>query len=135
MQRPNPSSNLGMHHIALFVQNFESCLFFYSELLDMSIEWQPDEDNVYLSSGSENLALHRIPQHITFAPNQVLDHIGFILRTPEDVDIWYNYLVANQVTIKAEPRIHRDGAKSFYCLDPDGNTVQMLYHPPLSQGK
>jgi hypothetical protein len=32
----------------------------------------------------------------------------------------------------AEPRTHRDGARSFYCQDPDGNAVQILYHPPIS---
>ena len=37
--------------------------------------------------------------------------------------------------IKNEPRTHRDGARSFYCLDPDGNVVQMIYHPPISKGK
>jgi predicted enzyme related to lactoylglutathione lyase len=37
------------------------------------------------------------------------------------------------VKILKEPKTHRDGARSFYCLDPAGNTVQMIYHPPLAK--
>jgi predicted enzyme related to lactoylglutathione lyase len=36
------------------------------------------------------------------------------------------------VAILKEPKSHRDGARSFYCRDPDGNTVQLIYHPPLA---
>ena len=32
---------------------------FYVDLLGFEIEWEPDADNVYLSSGHDNLALHR----------------------------------------------------------------------------
>jgi hypothetical protein len=35
--------------------------------------------------------------------------------------------------MKTNPRSHRDGARSFYCLDPAGNTVQMIFHPPLAR--
>ena len=27
----------------------------------------------------------------------------------------------------------RDGARSFYCYDPDGTLVQMIHHPEVSQ--
>ena len=55
MQRPNPHA--GMRHLALFVENFDETLRFYTELLGMAVEWQPDEDNYYLCSGCDNLAL------------------------------------------------------------------------------
>jgi hypothetical protein len=29
-------------------------------------------------------------------------------------------------------KIHRDGSASFYCADPDGIVIQMLYEPTLS---
>ena len=125
--KPKPHS--GLRHVALFVTNFEACGKFYSELLDMKVVWQPDENNLYLSSGADNLALHRAPQHFSPDQHQRLDHIGFFLKEREDVDSWYEYLIANNVTIKALPKDHRDGTRSFYCADPDGNTVQMIYYP------
>jgi catechol 2,3-dioxygenase-like lactoylglutathione lyase family enzyme len=124
-----------MRHVALFVRNFELAEWFYVELLGMVVEWRPDPDNVYLTSGVDNLALHRAPASAPASPlvvsGQRLDHIGFILNTPELVDDWYRFLGANGIDVGAAPRTHRDGARSFYCCDPDGTIVQMIYHPPL----
>jgi catechol 2,3-dioxygenase-like lactoylglutathione lyase family enzyme len=63
--------------------------------------------------------------------SQRLDHIGFILNDAADVDQWCDYLRSQQVVIKAKPKTHRDGTRSFYCLDPDGNLVQLIHHPAL----
>ena len=69
------------------------------------------------------LALHRAPEDFQPEKHQRLDHLGFILKTPEDVDRWYDYFVKHHIEIKAKPRTHRDGARSFYTADPDGNIV------------
>lgn len=125
-----PNSHKGMHHLALLVKNFEACAHFYIELLGMKIVWQPDADNLYLSSGNDNLALHRAPADFVSADHQHLDHLGFFLEKTEDVDTWHDYLSAEGCVIKAAPKNHRDGTRSFYCSDPDGNVVQMIYFPP-----
>jgi catechol 2,3-dioxygenase-like lactoylglutathione lyase family enzyme len=49
---------LGIKHIALKVKNFKDCLNFYTNLLEMKIDWQPDGENAYLTNGRDNLALH-----------------------------------------------------------------------------
>lgn len=130
MKRPEPT--LGLRHIALQVCNLEACERFYVEMLGMRVEWRPDPDNVYLTGGSDNLALHRYAGPPADAAQQRLDHIGFMLKRIEQVDDWYAFLKANGVKIAREPRTHRDGARSFYCFDPDGNTVQIIFHPPLA---
>lgn len=127
MQRPKPTS--GLHHVALFVKNFAACEHFYTELLGMKVVWRPDNDNLYLSSGNDNLALHRAPADFVAAKHQRLDHIGFFLAEREEVDRWHDFLSANHIEIKAAPRDHRDGTRSFYCLDPDGTTVQVIFYP------
>ncbi|WP_373095627.1 VOC family protein [Zhongshania sp.] len=127
-----PKAHAGLRHLALFVAKFDETLYFYTELLGMKIEWQPDPDNIYLCSGCDNLALHRYQGGERPLAGQRLDHFGFIIDSIDDVDAWHAFLVENDVAIKAEPRTHRDGARSFYCLDPDGNLVQMIYHPPIS---
>ncbi len=129
MQKPKPTA--GLRHVALFVQQFADCVHFYTELLGMKIEWHPDEDNIYLTSGNDNLALHRAKEGFNPGLQQRLDHIGFIIAEMEQVDVWYDYLKAQQVTLKTASRTHRDGTRSFYCLDPDGNTVQMICIPTL----
>lgn len=129
-----PESTLGLHHVALNVRDLETCERFYVELIGMAVEWRPDADNVYLCSGSDNLALHRLPAGHAPDGVQRLDHIGFILQTPDATDAWYEFLKSHDVTMKTAPRTHRDGARSFYCEDPEGNVVQMIYHPPLAGG-
>ena len=130
MQRPKPTG--GLRHVALYVSDLEACERFYVDLLGMAVEWRPDADNVYLSSGCDNLALHRARHPIGPEEGQRLDHIGFILRAPEEVDRWYEFLSAHGVAMKCAPRSHRDGARSFYCQDPAGNVVQMIYHVPIA---
>lgn len=122
----------GMRHVALFVQDLPACENFYVELLGMQVEWRPDEDNVYLTSGNDNLALHRAASKLNPEAMQKLDHIGFILDEIDHVDQWFEHLLAAGVKMRNEPRTHRDGARSFYCYDPDGTVVQMIYHPPIS---
>ena len=129
-----PSSSLGMRHVALNVSDVAACERFYVDLLGMQVEWRPDDDNVYLTSGHDNLALHRIANPAGPDDVQRLDHVGFFIATPEQVDDWYDFLVANDVVIVAEPRTHRDGARSFYCRDPEGVVVQVIYHPPIAAG-
>lgn len=131
MQRPPAIT--GLRHVALSVIKLEECLFFYTTRLGFTIEWQPDPDNVYLTSGSDNLALHRSKTTEPFGSIQRLDHIGLLLNDPANVDAWHDYLAAHQVPIKTPPKTHRDGARSFYCTDPDGSFIQMIYHPPLAK--
>jgi catechol 2,3-dioxygenase-like lactoylglutathione lyase family enzyme len=130
MQRPG--ATLGMRHVALNVADIAACERFYVDLLGMVVEWRPDPDNVYLTSGSDNLALHRVQDAGSeLAPGQRLDHIGFFLASPGQVDDWYEFLKAGNVETMAPPRTHRDGARSFYCRDPAGTVVQVIFHPPV----
>lgn len=130
---PRPPATAGMRHVALFVAAFDETVRFYTDLLGMATEWQPDPDNVYLSSaGADNLAIHRFRGTRREPEQQRLDHIGFILRKPDDVDAWHAFLEEHGVRVIKTPKTHRDGARSFYCADPDGNVVQMIYHPPIS---
>ena len=127
-----PILKKGLRHVALYVVNFEKTVQFYTDIMGLRIEWQPDADNFYLTSGQDNLALHRAPADFHPGDHQRLDHIGFILDTAAHVDQWQKYMQTKAVPIIKEAKTHRDGARSFYCKDPDDNVIQMIYHPPLS---
>lgn len=129
-----PDTTAGLRHLALNVKNLDASVDFYTRLLGMHIEWQPDNDNYYLSSGNDNLALHRAMKEKNNSGAQSLDHLGFIIDIADDVFHWFDFLTQEGVEMLSEVKDHRDGARSFYCKDPDGNAVQMIYHPPLSTG-
>jgi catechol 2,3-dioxygenase-like lactoylglutathione lyase family enzyme len=133
MDRPH---HAGLRHLALNVRDMAAMKRFYVDLLGFAIEWEPDADNVYLSSGIDNLALHRAAPAAGGADpppgRSALDHLGLIVRTPDEVDRWAAFLESEGVAIGARPRTHRDGARSCYFRDPDGNSVQIIHHPPIS---
>ena len=84
-----PDKTAGLRHLALNVINFESSVDFYTRLLGMDIEWQPDADNFYLTSGNDNLALHRVVVNDETLKErrgaQSLDHLGFIIDTRSSI--------------------------------------------------
>lgn len=127
-----PAGLIGLRHVALFVTKLEDCIAFYTKVFGMSIEWNPDPDNYYLHFNGDNLALHRANSEKGISPGQRLDHIGFILTTPEQIDDWYAHALQHQTRILREPKSHRDGGRSFYCADPDGTSIEVIYHPPIS---
>lgn len=132
-QMARPAGMLGIRHVALFVKELEAAVDFYTNIMGMRIEWQPDDDNVYLTNNGDVFALHRVD----YVPQaqQRLDHIGFVLNAFEDVDNWYEYFVKNGVKITEKPKTHRDGARGFYCLDAVGHLLELIYHPPISQNR
>ena len=124
--------NRGMRHLALKVSDVDRAKDFYVRVFGMKLVWQPDPDNAYLSSGCDNLALHRGDSEKTAADAQRLDHLGFIVPTIADVEAGYAWAQSSGVEIVHELKHHRDGSVSFYIRDPDGNVIQALYEPTIS---
>ena len=127
MDRP---AHAGLRHLALHARDLDAMKRFYVDILGFAVEWEPDPDNIYLSSGIDNLALHRAKGDV--ARSGALDHLGVIVRAADDVDRWAAFLEARGVTLDAKPKTHRDGARSCYFSDPDGNAIQIIHHPPIS---
>lgn len=128
---PNHPPSLGIRHVALRVTDLPAAERFYVDALGYQVEWRPDPDNVYLTTGSDNLAIHRV-DGVTTGPVQPLDHFGILVARAADVDAWAAHLKARGVALATEPRTHRDGARSFYVNDPAGNRIQFIHHPPIS---
>ena len=131
----------GLRHLALRVTNLARSRAFYERFLAMKVVWEPDPENVYFSSGSDNLALHQIASRELdqYQPprGQLLDHFGVILESPEHVDELFRDVQSDAdqygATIAKPPKQHRDGSYSFYFTDPDGNVIQALFEPTLSR--
>ena len=50
---------VGIRHVALWVADLAAAERFWVDVMGYDVEWRPDDDNVYLSTGPDNLALHR----------------------------------------------------------------------------
>ncbi|HEU4683153.1 MAG TPA: VOC family protein [Nitrospira sp.] len=131
----------GLRHVALRVVDLKRSRAFYEQILGMEVVWEPDPDNVYFTSGIDNLALHQIgPQDMSGylpATPQRLDHLGVILESPEAVDEMYHEISPKLESfggrIVKPPKRHRDGSYSFYFSDPDDNLIQALFEPRISK--
>jgi catechol 2,3-dioxygenase-like lactoylglutathione lyase family enzyme len=128
MSRP---ARLGIRHVALTVHDLEAAERFWVGIMGYEIEWRPDADNLYLHGGRDNLALHR--GHVSEGGGQ-LDHIGIAVPAPADVDAWAAHLAAHGVSLKAQPKTHRDGSRSLYFYGPQNLLIQIIHHLPLSTG-
>jgi catechol 2,3-dioxygenase-like lactoylglutathione lyase family enzyme len=128
----------GLRHLALRVRDMAKARSFYEGLLGMKVVWEPDPENIYLTSGCDNLALHQIPreQMGQFKPGtgQAMDHFGFIVGSPDDVRGIFQIMQRAATPIVKPLKTHRDGSVSFYMADPDGNVIQILYEPHISKG-
>lgn len=123
-----------MRHIAIKVQDVARSKRFYQDMLGMEVVWEPDPENSYLSSGCDNLAIHKAPEAFTAeAHEKQLDHMGFIVESIDRVRELEAEFIAHGTKIVHPFKIHRDGSASFYCADPDGIVIQLLFEPMLSR--
>ena len=125
-----------MRHVALKVRDVAQSKKFYQETFGMDVVWEPDAQNVYLSSGCDNIAIHQAAESfLENAQEKQLDHLGFVVESITRVEELESQFRSQGVKIVHSFKIHRDGSASFYCADPDGVVIQMLYEPTLSAQK
>jgi catechol 2,3-dioxygenase-like lactoylglutathione lyase family enzyme len=97
--------------------------------------WRSEGEIAFLECGNDDLALIQIPKEEVQAfrqraqSSQSLHHFGFRIRSKDRVDQLAKEMKARGVVIDDGPRDHRDGSRSFYFRDPDGNHVQILWDP------
>jgi catechol 2,3-dioxygenase-like lactoylglutathione lyase family enzyme len=122
--------SLGLRHVALNVKNAQKSKDFYSQALGMSVDWEPDPKNIYLTRDNlDNLALHEAsgpPSGL-----QQLDHIGFFVPDYQSLQSAQSHIKSLGINLEKELKTHRDGSSSFYFRDPDGILIQILHYPKI----
>ncbi len=110
-------------HIAIRVSDINRAKSFYLSL-GMKLIWD-DEDWCYLEAGpgKDGLALLG-PKYKVAGP-----HFAFHFTEKREIEEIHRQLNDAGVQI-GSLHDHRDGTASFYLQDPDGNWLEMLFHPP-----
>ena len=75
-----------MRHVALKVKNVAQSKTFTKKSSAWTWSGEPDAENVYLSSGCDNIAIHAVSANFAAsAEEKQLDHLGFIVESTERV--------------------------------------------------
>ncbi len=118
-----------MGHVALNVSDLDRAEKFYTEVFGMRLVWKNAGEIAFLECGPDDLALIQVPAGQRPSGPSDLNHIGFRVRTREEVDAAAAQMRRRGLAISDGPRAHRDGSYSFYLDDPDGHSIQVLWDP------
>ncbi|AAP99290.1 MULTISPECIES: VOC family protein [Prochlorococcus] len=110
-------------HVAIRVQDVDRAKAFYIRL-GMQLVWD-DQDWCYLEAGPSRDGLALLgPGYKAAGP-----HFAFHFNKKSEVEKAHAELLESGVQV-GSLHSHRDGTASFYLKDPEGNWLEMLYHPP-----
>ncbi len=109
-------------HVAIRVQDVDRAKQFYLNL-GMKLTWD-DPDWCYLEAGPGNDGLALLgPGYKAAGP-----HFAFHFTDKREIEELHIQLIAAGAQV-GTLHDHRDGTSSFYLRDPEGNWLEMLYHP------
>jgi catechol 2,3-dioxygenase-like lactoylglutathione lyase family enzyme len=119
----------GISHLTLFADDIAKSKEFYASLLG----WKP------VPAKGTNSGIRFYVNHLQYvelitpaAPGgeNRLDSVGF---STSDVEALRKYLVANGVPVTSAVSVEKNGDRSFFVRDPEGNKVSFVqegHHPP-----
>ena len=126
MTTKNSKSNITnvqrLGNVAIRVKDVQRAKSFYINL-GMKLIWD-DPDWCYLEAGptKDGLALLG-PRYEAAGP-----HFAFHFTDKNEIQKAHSQLSNAGIKV-GSLHDHRDGTSSFYLKDPDGNWLEMLYHP------
>ena len=107
-------------------ENFPGVFCILHSGVSMKVDWKPDDQNVYLTNGVDNLALH-YDENISDVKNDSrLDHFGIFIKNKDDIDVYMKHMriiMSKSIKIKR----HIDKSVSFYVEDPDGIFANFMH--------
>jgi len=117
-----------MGHLALNTGDLARAEKFYAGLFGLKVSRRTDRE-LFLRCGADYLTIRELParkEGYLPAPEDEtgLDHLGLAVA-PEDFDAVLAEVKAAGVRVVRGPISHNGGGRSFYCLDPDGNRVEV----------
>jgi len=112
----------GINHITLAVSNLEKSIYFYSEVLGLTLKGQWHK-GAYLLAGEMWIALN-LDENRSFDDSTDYTHIAF--NTPKD-----GFNVLKEKLEQAKVMTFKENLSegdSYYFLDPDGHKLELHYN-------
>ena len=117
----------GMYHLHLVVRDVRRSLDFYTQVFGVEVAFWAGDDMVFVTTPGSNdlLTLNQDPDLADRAgDNGGLDHFGFRLADPADLDAAVDAVVAAGGWLDRRGE-HGPGEAFAYCRDPDGYLFEL----------
>ncbi|MEX2585577.1 MAG: VOC family protein [Balneolaceae bacterium] len=118
----------GINHITIRVNDIGRAEEFYGDILGFEkIRKMGKSMCVYRIGKEDTLVI--VEAETSYDPNSRdfrVDHIGFYLESPEQVDRMAGYFREKEVTILSGPANRKKG-RFLFISDPDGNMIELFY--------
>lgn len=136
-----------IRHIGIVVSDLEKSLYFYKDLLRLTVTNKRDESGGYIdeitgltktevttvkmsANGGTLIELLCFQSHSEKRANRRMIYdtgISHIAFTVKDIDSEYKRLSGSGVRFNSTPQVSPDGyAKVAFCVDPDGVFIELV---------
>lgn len=118
----------GLNHITLRVNRINASKEFYGDILGFElIRTMGQSMAVYnVGNGDTLVIVEAETSYDSTSRDFRVDHFGFYVDTPEEIDEIANYFRDKEVVILSGPANRKKG-RFLFISDPDGNMIEFLY--------
>jgi catechol-2,3-dioxygenase len=121
----------GLNHLTLRVNDIKRAEAFYTNTLGFTIERKMGQSMTVYRIGSDSLVIVEAETaYDDKSKDYRVDHFGFTLSSPEQVDELAEYFKENDVSIITGPANRKNG-RFLFITDPDGNMIE-FFHEKIS---
>ena len=121
----------GLNHLTLRVNDIKRAEAFYTNTLGFTIERKMGQSMTVYRIGSDSLVIVEAETaYDDKSKDYRVDHFGFTLSSPEQVDELAEYFKENDVSIITGPANRKNG-RFLFITDPDGNMIE-FFHQKIS---
>ena len=118
----------GINHITIRVNDIERAEEFYGEILGFELLRKMGKSMSVYGVGEED-TLVLVEAETSYDPSSRdyrVDHFGFYVDSPDEVDKLAEYFRENEVTVLSGPANRKRG-RFVFISDPDGNMIEVFY--------
>lgn len=118
----------GLNHITIRVNRIDASKEFYGDILDLELVKTMGQSMAVYKIGDED-TLVIVEAETSYDPTSRdfrVDHFGFYVDDPDQIDELAKYFMEKEVTIMSGPANRKKG-RFLFISDPDGNMIEFMY--------